>query len=106
MYLLCSDWSIRCLEKEKEKEEAEENCHLLITTRRTDAGRDKNKDKIEKHLLFSVLMDQSIVMFKFYMSHQILFVAIFLSTYIAGNLLFFTVLALNVHLQMVLTLIL
>ena len=51
-------------------------------------------------------MDQSIVMFKFYMSHQILFVAIFLSTYIAGNLLFFTVLALNVHLQMVLTLIL
>ena len=28
MYLLCSDWSIRCLE-EKEKEE---NCHLLITT--------------------------------------------------------------------------
>ena len=29
MYLLCSDWSIRCLEK-NEKEE-EENCHLLIT---------------------------------------------------------------------------
>ena len=30
MYLLCSDWSIRCLE-EKEEEKAEENCHLLIT---------------------------------------------------------------------------
>ena len=30
MYLLCSDWSIRCLEKEKEEKE-KENCHLLIT---------------------------------------------------------------------------
>ena len=28
-YLLCPDWSIRCLEKEKEEEE--ENSHLLIT---------------------------------------------------------------------------
>ena len=28
MYLVCSDWSIRSL---KEKEEEEENCHLLIT---------------------------------------------------------------------------
>ena len=44
MYLLCSDWSIRCLEEKKE-EEAEENCHLLITTRRTDAGRDKKTDR-------------------------------------------------------------
>ena len=51
-------------------------------------------------------MDYSILMFKFYMSHQILFIAIFLSTYMTGNLLFFTVLALNVHLQMFLTLIL
>ena len=43
MYLLCSDWSIRSLEKEKEKEEKEEeNCHLFITARRTDEGRDKN----------------------------------------------------------------
>ena len=44
MYLLCSDWSIRSLEKkEKEKkEEKEENCHLLNTARRTDEGRDKN----------------------------------------------------------------
>jgi hypothetical protein len=29
MYLLCSDWSIRCLEKKKEEEE---NCHLFLTT--------------------------------------------------------------------------
>ena len=44
MYLLCSDWSIRSLEKEKEKEKEkeEENCHLLNTARRTDEGRDKN----------------------------------------------------------------
>ena len=43
MYLLCSDWSIRSLEKEKEKEKEkeEENCHLLNTARRTDEGRDK-----------------------------------------------------------------
>ena len=40
MYLLCSDWSIRSLEKEKE--EKEENCHLFITARRTNEGRDKN----------------------------------------------------------------
>ena len=38
MYLLCSDWSIRSLEKE------EENCHLFITARRTDEGRDKNNE--------------------------------------------------------------
>ena len=37
MYLLCSDWSNRCLEEE------EENCHLLTTTRRTDKGRGKNR---------------------------------------------------------------
>ena len=44
MYLLCSDWSIRSLEKEEEKEEKEEeeNCHLLITARCTNEGRDKN----------------------------------------------------------------
>ena len=44
MYLLCSDWSIRSLEKEKEEKEKEkeENCHLLNTARRTDEGRDKN----------------------------------------------------------------
>ena len=41
MYLLCSDWSIRSLEKEKE-----ENCHLLNTARRTDEGRDKNSQAI------------------------------------------------------------
>ena len=43
MYLLCSDWSIRSLEKEKEEKEKEkeENCHLLNTARRTDEGRDK-----------------------------------------------------------------
>ena len=46
MYLLCSDWSIRSLEKEKEKEKEEENCHLLNTARRTDEGRDKNNFKI------------------------------------------------------------
>ena len=46
MYLLCSDWSIRSLEKkeeEKEKEE-EENCYLLITARCTNEGRDKKED--------------------------------------------------------------
>ena len=45
MYLLCSDWSIRSLEKEKkekEEKEEEENCHLLITSLLT-RGRDKNK---------------------------------------------------------------
>ena len=47
MYLLCSDWSIRSLEKEKKEEEKEEkeeeeNCHLLITARCTNEGRDKN----------------------------------------------------------------
>ena len=31
MYLLCSDWSIRCLEEEEEDEKEKENCHLLIT---------------------------------------------------------------------------
>ena len=41
MYLLCSDWSIRSLE-EKEKEEKEENCHLLITAVVPTKGRDKN----------------------------------------------------------------
>ena len=43
MYLLCSDWSIRSLEKEKKEEEKEEeeNCHLLITARCTNEGRDK-----------------------------------------------------------------
>ena len=44
MYLLCSDWSIRSLEKEKKEEEKEEeeNCHLLITASCTNEGRDKN----------------------------------------------------------------
>ena len=44
MYLLCSDWSIRSLEKEKKEEkekEEEENCHMLITARCTNEGRDK-----------------------------------------------------------------
>ena len=42
MYLLCSDWSIRSLEKEeKEEEEEKENCHMLITARCTNEGRDK-----------------------------------------------------------------
>ena len=40
MYLLCSDWSIRSLEK-KEEEKEEENCYLLITARCTNEGRDK-----------------------------------------------------------------
>ena len=45
MYLLCSDWSIRSLEKEKEEEEEKENCHMLITARCTNEGRDKKYTK-------------------------------------------------------------
>ena len=42
-YVLCSGWPIRWLEKEKEKEEKEKmNYHVLVTSRRTDKGRDKN----------------------------------------------------------------
>ena len=52
MYLLCSDWSIRSLEeKEKKEKEKEENCHLLITTCRTDAGRDKKSYKIYRQFV-------------------------------------------------------
>ena len=40
-YVLRSDWSIRWLEK-KRKEKKEMNCHLLIMSRRTDKGCDKN----------------------------------------------------------------
>ena len=29
-------------EEEEEEEKEKENCHLLITARRTDKGRDKN----------------------------------------------------------------
>ena len=46
MYLLCSDWSIRCL-KEKEKKE---NCHLLITAVVPTGAVIKSKAIHEPHL--------------------------------------------------------
>ena len=60
MYLLCSDWSIRSLEKEKEKEEKEkeeENFHMLITARCTNEGRDKNAELFRVYLKIEIWFD-------------------------------------------------
>ena len=48
--VLRSDWSIRWLEKEKEENE-EKNCHMLVTARRTDEGRDKNRRLADKRVI-------------------------------------------------------
>ena len=53
MYLICSDWSIRCLDEE---EEEKENCHLLTTTRRTDKGRGKKDFSFRPYLAFKIII--------------------------------------------------
>ena len=51
MYLLCSDWSIRSLEKEKEEKE---NCHLLITAVVPTGAVIKSNEAFDKYMNYEI----------------------------------------------------